>query len=63
MCEVNYYILYQDIPMVVKKICKIKIDFTKLSSKTAVIQSLKLLTTKKITNYKAYSDYLLNINS
>ena len=49
--------------MVVKKICKIKIDFTKLSSKTAVIQSLKLLTTKKIANYKAYSDYLLNINS
>ena len=34
--------------MIVKKICKIKIDFTKLSSKTAVIQSLKLFTTKQV---------------
>ena len=45
-CEVNYYILYQYLPMVVTIICKTKIDFTKLSSKTAVIQYiLKLLTT------------------
>ena len=48
MLKVNYYILYQHIPMIVKKICKIKIDFTKLSSKTAVIQSLKLFTTKQV---------------
>ena len=36
--EVNYYILYQHISMVVTKICKIKMDFKTLSSKKAVLQ-------------------------
>ena len=46
MCEINYYILYQHIPIVVIKICKIKIDFTKLSSKTVSdTVYLELLTT------------------
>ena len=38
MCKVNYCISYQHIQMVITKVCKSEIDFTKISSNTAVIQ-------------------------